>query len=156
MGDYLSDSMKRGFWFFSVLLCSCTTPASFMNQLEGTWCGPSSGEAEICETWKAADQGWEGMGEWIEEGQKSLTERMMVTETDSGWYYQAHPSMAKNPTCFEVKSWDASSMLVSNPQHDFPRNILYRLSHDTLFIHLEGQDMNEESTEEDYFLVRSR
>jgi hypothetical protein len=156
MGYHLFDSMKKGLWIFSVLLSSCTTPDSFMKQLEGTWRGPSSGEGEIGETWKHTEQGWEGIGEWIEDGQKSTTEHISICETDSGWFYVARPIQAKNPTFFKLKEVTRTSLLVSNPRHDFPQMIQYRLSNDTLFVHLEGEDMNEEPVEEDYFLVKSR
>jgi len=147
--------MKKGLFFFSVLLCSCTTPVSFIKQLEGTWCGPSSGEGEICETWKPTEQGWEGMGEWLEDGQRSTTEHLSILETDSGWYYVAHPIQAKNPTFFKLTEVTKTTLMVSNPRHDFPQTILYRLSGDTLFVHLEGEDMNEEPIEEDYYLLKS-
>jgi hypothetical protein len=155
MGHHLSDSMKKGLFIFSVLSCSCTTPVSFMKQLEGTWCGPSSGEGEICETWKPTEQGWEGMGEWLESGQRATTEHLSIMETDSGWYYVAHPIQAKNPTFFKLKEVTKTTLMVSNPRHDFPQTILYRLSGDTLFVHLEGEDMNEEPIEEDYYLLKS-
>ncbi len=141
--------------FYLMLLSSCATPEAFMTNMEGSWCGASSGEGIVCETWTKTETGWIGKGEWLEDGSSQVTENLQFLMTDSGWYYIAHPISAKFPTYFKVDSFDDHHLKVVNPKHDFPRLIQYTLSHDTLFVHLEGVDMNEEIIEEEYFVLKN-
>lgn len=148
------DPMRNIGIVFLVMLSSCTTPEVFFENLEGCWCGPSSGEAEICETWKKTAKGFEGKGEWIEGRERVVTEKMNVLHTDSGDYYVAHPIGACYPTSFKIEEMSESRLRAVNRRHDFPQVIQYRLSNDTIFIQLEGVDMNEEPTIEEYFLIK--
>ncbi len=139
---------------FFVMLSSCTTPDIFFQQMEGCWCGPSSGEGVVCETWKKSSKGFEGKGEWIEDGDRVVTEKLSVIHSDSGDYYVALPIGAHHPTSFKIEEISASQLKAVNRLHDFPQVIQYRLSNDTVYIQLEGFDMNEEPVVEDFFLVR--
>jgi hypothetical protein len=154
MGNHLFNPMRNIGVVVFVMLSSCTTPEVFFENLEGCWCGPSSGEAENCETWKRTANGFEGKGEWIEDGDRVVTEKLNVLHTDSGDYYVAHPIGAKYPTSFKIEEMSESQMKAVNRRHDFPQVIQYRLSNDTVFIRLEGVDMNEEPTVEEYFFVK--
>ena len=77
-----------------------------------------------------------------------------MLHTDSGDYYVAHPIGACYPTSFKIEEMSESRLRAVNRRHDFPQVIQYRLSNDTIFIQLEGVDMNEEPTIEEYFLIK--
>lgn len=144
---------KIGLVFF-VMLSSCTTRDIFFQQMEGCWCGSSSGEGEVCETWKETSTGFEGKGEWIEDGDRVVTEKLHVLFTDSGDFYIAHPIGAHHSTSFKIEEMSASQLKAVNKLHDFPQVIQYRLSNDTVYIQLEGLDMNQEPVIESFFLIK--
>ncbi len=107
--------------------------------LAGCW-EVSTGELVIEEQWMAVRGGTMiGMSRTVREGELAGYELLRLHEGRSGWVYEAHPS--GQPTAsFRSSEITDTSIVFSNPHHDFPQTIAYmRISSDSLLAWIAGE-----------------
>ncbi len=80
-----------------------------------------------------------GMSRTVRGGQLAAYELLLLYEEASGWIYEAHPS--GQPTAsFRSSAITDTSIVFSNPDHDFPQTITYfRISSDSLLARIAGE-----------------
>ena len=106
--------------------------------LVGCW-EVSAGELMIEEHWMAVRGGTMlGMSRTVRGGELVGYELLLLHKEESGWVYEAHPS--GQPTAsFRSSVINDTSMVFSNPDHDFPQTITYfRISSDSLLARIAG------------------
>ena len=107
--------------------------------LGGCW-ELSAGELMIEEHWMAVRGGaMLGMSRTVRGGQLAGYELLLLYQEESGWTYEAHPS--GQPTAsFRSSAITDTSIVFSNPDHDFPQTITYfRISSDSLLARIAGE-----------------
>lgn len=134
--------------FFQIIVVSCNDPGrrSGIEQfswLVGEW--RSTGDMNFVETWdKPYDNKMKGNGYFIENEDTLMSEQLLIFASDSGIYYQASVSSQNNnlPVFFKLVEKQADSLVFSNPEHDFPKLIIYRMiTFDSIRVHvLENAD----------------
>jgi hypothetical protein len=107
--------------------------------LVGSWVSRSE-NAEVEEHWLAAKGGLMlGLNRTVTASGKTSFEYLRIEEREDGIFYVASPQGGAS-TAFALVELSAGRALFENPQHDFPRRILYELEPDgTLRAHIEGQ-----------------
>lgn len=100
--------------------------------LTGCWVMSAEG-LSIEEYWMPPSGGTMlGMNRTVRERRTTGYELMLIRETDSKLFLEAHPS-GQASAVFEATSSNAERVVFENPQHDFPRRISYvRLGADSL------------------------
>ena len=60
-------------------------------------------------------------------------EYLRIESRPDGLYYVAQPG-GRPPTSFKLTKWDGTEAVFENPQHDFPRRIIYRKQPDNVVV----------------------
>jgi hypothetical protein len=104
-----------------------TTTLADLGWLSGDWQTPPGGRAQIEEHWtKAAGGSMIGMGRTVA-GEKTWEfEYLRIEQRADGIYYVAHPKAQCPGTDFKLTRASATEVVFENPQHDFPKRIIYR------------------------------
>ena len=107
--------------------------------LAGCW-EITTGELVIEEHWMAIRGGTlVGMSRTVRGGQLTGYELLLLHQDESGWVYEAHPS-GQPVASFKSSAITDTSMVFSNPDHDFPQTITYlRISPDSLIARIAGE-----------------
>ncbi|MCZ6873454.1 MAG: DUF6265 family protein [bacterium] len=80
-----------------------------------------------------------GMSRTVRGGQLVGYELLLLYEEESGWVYEAHPS-GQPAASFKSSAMTDTSMVFSNPDHDFPQTISYfKISSDSLLARIAGE-----------------
>ena len=108
-----------------------TTALADLAWLTGDWQTAPGGRAQIEEHWtKAAGGSMIGMGRTIA-GEKTWEfEYLRIEQRADGIYYVAHPKGQCPGTDFKLTRASATELVFENPQHDFPKRIIYRKTGD--------------------------
>lgn len=137
----------------SLLLCfGFLSPASAESQttevhsiaalswITGDWQTAAGGRAQIEEHWtKPAGGSMLGMSRTIAGEKTAEFEYLRIEQRDDGIYYVAHPKARCPGTDFKLTRATASEAVFENPQHDFPKRIIYRKTSDaTLTASIDG------------------
>jgi uncharacterized protein DUF6265 len=111
----------------ATLPAQTTTTLADLAWLTGDWQTPPGGRAQIEEHWtKAAGGSMIGMGRTIA-GEKTWEfEYLRIEQRADGIYYVAHPKGQCPGTDFKLTRASATDVVFENPQHDFPKRIIYR------------------------------
>jgi hypothetical protein len=134
-----------------IVLCfsSCQKPwpeqfANNLNRLEGEWQeAPGIGYREV---WKRAGKNLEGAG-YMHAGETySQTESLEIVVSDSTLAYRAivPDQNAGRAISFPLSSYSDSTLVFTNPEHDFPNVIAYHFLSDSL-LHIEVQSLTDSS-----------
>jgi hypothetical protein len=93
----------------------------------GSWETAPGGKRQIEEHWTpAAGATMIGMGRTVA-GQKTVEfEYLRIEQRADGIYYVAHPKARCPGTDFKLTRASATEAVFENPQHDFPKRIIYR------------------------------
>lgn len=122
--------------------------------LAGTWTGSSKG-VESEEHWSRADGGlMTGMHRDIRGDRVVLFEFLRIEEREGTLVYIALPE-GRNETEFPLKSIDSEEVVFENPEHDFPKRIIYRRQGRDLTARVEG-DVNGEEESYQWTWTRGR
>ncbi len=65
-----------------------------------------------------------GMGRTLANGRMVAFEFLRIETRPAGIFYVAQP-MGQPPTDFRLTSWDGHTAIFENPEHDFPKRLLY-------------------------------
>lgn len=121
----------------------------------GSWEGKDSNTVYY-EHWKEAGKElFEGRAVVIVKGDTVFSERVTIEVKDSILVYRV--VIGKNdPVLFKLIAADEQSVSFSNPQHDFPQNIAYKLQPDgSLYAYVDGMN-GKQYKKEEYFYQRMK
>src|SRR5215813_116785 len=117
-----------------LLLVTSTTPTlADISWISGDWQTAPGGRAQIEEHWtQAAGATMMGMSRTVA-GEKTVEfEYLRIEQRADGIYYVAHPKARCPGTDFKLTRASGNEAVVENPQHDFPKRIIYRKGEDNL------------------------
>lgn len=123
--------------------------------LLGSWEGRDSNSVYF-EHWKEAGKElFEGRAVVIVKGDTVFSERVTIEIRDSVLIYRV--IIGKNePVLFKLVAADEQSVSFSNPQHDFPQNISYKIQPDgSLYAYVDGM-AGKNYKKEEYFYQRMK
>lgn len=120
-----------------------------LSWLSGDW-ETASGRVQTDEHWSPVAGGsMIGMSRTVAGGKTVFFEFLRIETRSDGIYYVAHPK-ARNPgTEFKLVRLNSSEAVFENPQHDFPKRLIYRRNEDgTLTARIEGDGTEKEKPQE--------
>jgi len=121
--------------FIFVVTASTQTPQthslSDLLWLSGDWQTPAGGRVQIEEHWtQPAGGSMMGMSRTVS-GEKTVEfEYLRIEQRADGIYYVAHPKARCPGTDFKLTRVSPIEAVFENPEHDFPKRIIYRKSAD--------------------------
>jgi len=99
--------------------------------ITGDWQTAPGGRAQIEEHWTKPDGGsMIGMGRTVAGGKTVEFEYLRIEQRVDAIYYVAHPKARCPGTDFKLTRRTAGEAVFENPQHDFPKRIMYRKNPD--------------------------
>jgi hypothetical protein len=109
------------------LLTTQTTTLADLSWIAGAWETAPGGKRQIEEHWTmAAGATMMGMSRTVA-GEKTVEfEYLRIEQRADGIYYVAHPKARCPGTDFKLTRASANEAVFENPQHDFPKRIIYR------------------------------
>jgi len=104
-----------------------------LSWISGDWQTAPGGRRQSEKHWTAAAGGsMMGVSRTVA-GEKTVEfEYLRIEQRADGIYYVAHPKARCPGTDFKLTSASASEAIFENPQHDFPKRIIYRKTADGL------------------------
>ena len=117
-----------------ILLLALTTQVSAqtptltdISWIAGAWQSEPGGKRQSEEHWTtAAGATMMGMSRTVV-GEKTVEfEYLRIEQRTDGIYYVAHPKARCPATDFKLTRASATEAVFENPQHDFPKRIIYR------------------------------
>ena len=108
--------------------------------ISGNWKTAAGGRAQIEEHWtQAAGASMLGMGRTVAGDKTVEFEYLRIEQRADGIFYVAHPKGRCPGTDFKLTRASATEAVFENPQHDFPKRIIYRKgADDTLTASVDG------------------
>jgi hypothetical protein len=101
--------------------------------IAGDWQTAPGGRRQIEEHWTAAAGGsMMGVSRTIAGDKTVEFEYLRIEQRADGIYYVAHPKARCPGTDFKLTRASATEAVFENPQHDFPKRIIYRKTDDGL------------------------
>lgn len=119
------------------------TAARSINELAwitGDWQSVPGGRVQVEEHWTTPGGAtMMGMSRTIAGDKTVEFEYLRIEQRADGIYYVAHPKAQCPGTDFKLTSASATEAVFENPQHDFPKRIIYRKSgEDALTASIDG------------------
>ena len=125
--------LKLTFLMIFVLVnLSPQTPAiADLSWISGDWQTAPGGRAQIEEHWtNVAGGSMMGMSRTVAGDKTVEFEYLRIEQRADGVYYVAHPKARCPGTDFKLTKASATEAVFENPQHDFPKRIIYRKNGD--------------------------
>ena len=137
--------MKRfSFWLAFLFFCGCvaglgmlptaSTQTQTINDLAwitGDWQSASSGRAQVEEHWtKPAGATMMGVSRTIVGEKTAEFEYLRIEQRAEGIFYVAHPKARCPGTDFKLTKLSDREAVFENPEHDFPKRIIYQKTGD--------------------------
>lgn len=99
--------------------------------ISGDWQNAPGGRAQVEEHWTQPAAGsMLGMSRTIAGGKTAEFEFLRIEQREDGIYYVAQPKGRCPATDFKLTRLAAQEAVFENPQHDFPKRIIYRKTAD--------------------------
>jgi len=99
--------------------------------IAGDWQTAPGGRTQIEEHWMQPAGGFMlGMSRTVAGGRTAEFEYLRLEQRADGIYYVAHPKARCPGTDFKLTRRSAQEAVFENPQHDFPKRIIYRKNSD--------------------------
>jgi hypothetical protein len=117
-----------------------TSTITDVSWIAGDWQTAPGGRAQIEEHWTSVAGGsMMGMSRTVA-GEKTVEfEYLRIEQRADGVYYVAHPKARCPGTDFKLTKASATEAVFENPQHDFPKRIIYRkAAEDSLTASIDG------------------
>src|ERR1041384_8190585 len=110
-----------------LLVTTTTSTLADISWISGDWQTAPGARAQIEEHWtQAAGASMFGMSRTVA-GEKTIEfEYLCIEQRADGIYYVAHPNARCPGTDFKLTRASATEAVFENPQHDFPKRIIYR------------------------------
>ena len=118
---------------FTIAIISApqTTAITDIAWISGAWQTEASGRRQIEEHWTSvAGQSMLGMSRTVAGDKTVEFEYLRIEQRADGVYYVAHPKARCPGTDFKLTRASATEAVFENPQHDFPKRVIYRKSGD--------------------------
>ncbi|HEU4710546.1 MAG TPA: DUF6265 family protein [Pyrinomonadaceae bacterium] len=123
----------------SANLTAQTSTISDVSWIAGDWQTPAGGRRQIEEHWTTAAGGsMMGVSRTIAGDKTVEFEYLRIEQRADGVYYVAHPKARCPGTDFKLTRASATEAVFENPQHDFPKRIIYRKTDDGLTASIDG------------------
>lgn len=123
--------------------------------LEGTW-KMTTKRGAICEEWKKINSAYlQSKGYIIKGIDTIINERVALTKNTSGIFYTStvQEQNNKQPVAFKMTNAANGKFIFENPQHDFPKRIVYELiTSDSLHAYVD--EGNDESKKRQHFYYK--
>ena len=123
--------------------------------LKGTW-KMNTKQGAICEEWKKINSNYLQSKGYIIKGIDTITtERVALTKNATGIFYTStvQEQNNKQPIAFKMTSAANGKFIFENPQHDFPKRIVYELiTADSLHAYVD--EGNDESKKRQHFYYK--
>ena len=104
-----------------------------LSWMSGDWQTAAGGRRQIEEHWTAAAGGsMMGVSRTVAGDKTVEFEYLRIEQREDGIFYVAHPKARCPGTDFKLTRASASEAVFENPQHDFPKRIIYRKTDDGL------------------------
>jgi hypothetical protein len=105
--------------------------------LLGTW----QENRKSFESWKYEDGLLSGTAYQLDHssGKEIVTEQIKLIKKEGNFYYVPDVAGPQGPVEFRITSFDKDSFTAENPDHDFPKKIVYKKIGDTLEATISGQ-----------------
>lgn len=101
--------------------------------ISGDWQTAPGGRRQIEEHWTAAAGGsMMGVSRTVADYKTVEFEYLRIEQRADGIFYVAHPKARCPGTDFKLTRASATEAIFENPQHDFPKRIIYRKTDDGL------------------------
>jgi len=116
-----------------------TLSIATLTWIAGDWQSEPGGRAQVEEHWtKLAGGTMMGMSRTVA-GEKTVEfEYLRIEQRAEGIYYVAHPKARCPGTDFKLSRASTTEAVFENPQHDFPKRIIYRKTDDGLTASIDG------------------
>ena len=118
----------------AVSICSQTSDVrsiSDLSWMSGDWQSPAGGRSQVDEHWtKPAGASMMGMSRTVVGEKTAEFEYLRIEQRTDGIYYVAHAKARCPVTDFKLTRSSPSEAVFENPQHDFPKRIIYRRTGD--------------------------
>lgn len=110
-----------------------TPTMSDVSWIAGGWQTAPGGHRQIEEHWTAVAGGsMMGVSRTVAGDKTVEFEYLRIEQRADGIYYVAHPKARCPGTDFKLTRASATEAVFENPQHDFPKRIIYRKTDDGL------------------------
>jgi hypothetical protein len=130
-------------------------PFKKLYKLEGTW-KMNTKRGVICEEWKKMNKNHlQSKGYMIKGSDTVVNERVALTKTKEGVFYTStvEEQNNKQPVAFKMTKAENNMFVFENPQHDFPKRIVYKfITADSM--HAFVDDGNDESKKRQNFYYK--
>ncbi len=104
-----------------------TATLADISWIAGDWQTAARGRAQVEEHWtQVAGASMMGMGRTVAGDKTVEFEYLRIEQRADGIYYVAHPKGRCPGTDFKLTRASATEVVFENPQHDFPKRIIYR------------------------------
>ena len=128
-----------------------------MYAFEGIW-KMNARHVVICEEWKKISKTHlQSRGYIIKNGDTVINERVALTKTNEGIFYTStvEGQNNKQPIAFKMTKAENNMFVFENPQHDFPKRIVYKLvTADSLYAYVD--DGNDKSNKRQHFYYKKQ
>jgi Domain of unknown function (DUF6265) len=119
--------------FLSVNVLVQTPTLTDISWIAGDWQTAAGGRTQIEEHWtQVAGASMMGMSRTVAGDKTAEFEYLRIEQRADGIYYVAHPKGRCPGTDFKLTRASATEAVFENPQHDFPKRIIYRKGQDSL------------------------
>ena len=110
-----------------------------LSWMSGDWQTAPGARRQIEEHWTAAAGGsMMGLSRTVAADKTVEFEYLRIEQRDDGIYYVAHTKARCPGTDFKLTRASASEAVFENPQHDFPKRIIYRKTDDGLMASIDA------------------
>lgn len=110
-----------------------TPTMSDISWIAGSWQTAPGGRRQIEEHWTAVAGGsMMGVSRTVAGDKTVEFEYLRIEQRADGIYYVAHPKARCPGTDFKLTRASVTEAVFENPQHDFPKRIIYRKTDDGL------------------------
>lgn len=108
-----------------------TTTIADLSWIAGDWQTAPGGRRQIEEHWTSVAGGsMMGLSRTVAGDKTVEFEYLRIEQRADGIYYVAHPKARCPGTDFKLTRSSATEAVFENPQHDFPKRIIYRKTSD--------------------------
>ena len=130
-------------FFAALLLFAPFTPQTAtltdISWMTGSWQTGPGGRRQIEEHWtEAAGGSMMGVSRTVAGDKTVEFEYLRIEQRADGIFYVAHPKARCPGTDFKLTRASAAEAVFENPQHDFPKRIIYRKTDDGLTASIEA------------------
>ena len=131
--------------FITLLICLVTANVTLGQKiedflwLEGTWKRKNLKQGSTAyESWVVSSNSMIGLGVRLKEADTVFVEKLRIIETENGVSYVAEVDHNASPVHFRITDFTQDSFVSENPDHDFPKKIVYKLIDKELIVTISG------------------